>query len=262
MAKAEKEYTVPEKLANLYKLQTLVSEIVRIQDIRGELPREVEDLENLIANLNKDVEAYRAKIGEFQERIRGKQLDIQTAEGLIEKYTAQQNEVKNNKEFEFLSKEIEYQSLEIELCNKRIREADTAIDELKAKEAATLAEIEERSSDLDVKKGELDEIIAETRSEEETLREKAKKIENTIEPRLLTTFMRIHKSTHNHLAIVPIERDACGGCYNRIAPQRQVDVKMHKKILFCEYCGRILIDPELAEENETRRRRKSVLTHL
>jgi hypothetical protein len=257
MAKTEKEYTVPEKLANLYKLQIYVSEIDRIKALRGELPLEVEDLEVEVERLTTRIEKFRTDITEHENRIASKQQDIENAQALINKYAAQQEDVKNNKEYEFLSKEIEYQSLEIELCNKRINEANNAIVELRDKETSAMAELNDRRSDLEVKKSELDEIIAETRSEEETLREKAKKLENTIEPRLLATFKRIHKNTHNGLAIVPIERDACGGCFNKIAPQRQIDVRMRKKIIVCEYCGRILIDAELAEENEIRRRRKT-----
>jgi hypothetical protein len=262
MAKTEKEYSVPEKLANLYKLQIYVSEIDRIKALRGELPLEVEDLEVEVERLGTRIEKFRNDIKDHQARIAAKQQDIDNAAALIDKYSAQQEDVKNNKEYEFLSKEIEYQNLEIELCNKRINEANAAIADLRDKETAAMAELSDRRGDLEVKKSELDEIIAETRSEEETLREKAKKLENTIESRLLAAFKRIHKNTHNGLAIVPIERDACGGCFNKIAPQRQIDVRMRKKIIVCEYCGRILIDAELAEENEIRRRRKSTISGL
>lgn len=262
MAKIEKEYTVPEKLANLYKLQLLVSEIGRIKDLRGELPKEVDEMERSVENLSARIDNFRREMQNCQRKINEMQRNIDNAEGLIARYSEQQNDVQNNKEYEFLSKEIEYQSLEIELCNKRIRENLEAIEELQHREAAALDDIEERRNELDIKKGELDEIIAETRNEEEALREKAKKIENTIELKLLATFKRIHKKAHNGLAIVPIEREACGGCFNRITPQRQIDVRMRKKILYCEYCGRILIDEELANENEMRRRRKGILSTL
>ena len=262
MPKTEKEYSVPEKLANLYKLQLLVSEIDRIKNLRGELPQEVSEMEAELEGLNTRISNYKNAIKEAEEKINIMQGKIAEAQALINQYTEQQNDVQNNKQYEFLTKEIEYESLEIELSNKRIRENLEAIDNLKQRIAGTSAEIDERQGDLDVKRGELDEIIAETRSEEESLREKAKKIENTIEPRLLTTFKRIHKKTHNGLAIVPIEREACGGCYNKITPQRQIDVKMRKKIIVCEYCGRILIDEELANENEMRRRRKGILANV
>jgi uncharacterized protein len=262
MPKTEKEYTVPEKLANLYKLQLLVSEIDRIKNLRGELPEEVEEMEAELEGENTRIENYKASIAEAEEKIKNLQSKITEAENLIAQYTEQQNDIQNNKQYEFLSKEIEYESLEIELSNKRIRENLETIDDLKGRIETTSAEMEEHRNDLDLKRGELDEIIAETRSEEETLREKAKKIENTIEPRLLSTFKRIHKKTHNGLAIVPIEREACGGCFNKITPQRQIDVKMRKKIIVCEYCGRILIDEDLANENEMRRRRKGILANV
>ena len=262
MAKNEKEISVPEKLANLYKLQLLVTEIDRIKSLRGELPREVNDMENAISELTERLNKCRAEIATCNQKIKEMQGKIDEAERLIAQYTAQQDDVKNNKEYEFLSKEIEYQSLEIELANKRIRENLEVIDQLKMREEDAVAEIDERRNDLDIKKGELDEIIAETRNEEETLREKAKKLENAIDIRLLETFKRIHRKAHNGLAIVPIEREACGGCFNRIAPQRQIDVKLHKKVIVCEYCGRILIDEDMANENRLRRPRKGVLNVL
>ncbi len=262
MPKTEKELTVAEKLANLYKLQVLVSEIDRIKNLRGELPEEVADMEKAIEGLNAKIESYNKNMQDAEAKINLMQGKIAEAEALIERYSEQQNDIQNNKQYEFLTKEIEYQELEIELCNKRIRESIDAIEEQKNRIAATRADIAERQADLDVKRGELDEIIAETRSEEETLRDKAKKIENTIETKLLSTFKRIHKKAHNGLAIVPIERESCGGCCNKITPQRQIDVKMRKKIIVCEYCGRILIDEELANENEIRRRRKGILANV
>jgi len=262
MPKLEKEYSVPEKLANLYKLQLHVSEIDRIKTLRGELPEEVADMEAAIEGLQTRVENYNKGVADAESKINMMQGKIEEAKSLIAQYTEQQNEVQNNKQYEFLMKEIEYQNLEIELSNKRIRENIESIKDLQSRIETTEAEIKERQNELDVKKGELDEIIAETRSEEETLREKAKKIENSIEPRLLATFKRIHKKAHNGLAIVAIERESCGGCFNKITPQRQIDVKMRKKIIVCEYCGRILIDEDLANENEMRRRRKGVLSNL
>ncbi|MBQ0056777.1 MAG: hypothetical protein KBT20_03880 [Bacteroidales bacterium] len=262
MPKTEKEYTVEEKLANLYKLQLLVSEIDRIKNLRGELPQEVADMEAAIEGLNNRLTNDQNAIAEAEAKINVLQGKIEEATAQIKKYTKQQDDVQNNRQYEFLSKEIEYQQLDIELSNKRIHENLETIEGLKRRLDATSAEIDERQADLDIKRGELDEIIAETRSEEETLREKAKKIENTIETRLLTTFKRIHKKTHNGLAIVAIERESCGGCFNRITPQRQIDVKMRKKIMVCEYCGRILIDEELANENEMRRRRKGILANV
>ena len=262
MPKIEKELTVQEKLANLYKLQVLVSEIDRIKSLRGELPQEVEDMEAQLQNLDAKIVKFHEDEAVCQRKIEDMQEKISQAEALIDQYTHQQDDVQNNKQYEFLTKEIEYQGLEIELCNKRIREKLDQIQEIKNREAATLAEMEERRADLDTKKGELDEIIAETGNEEELLREKAKKIENNVDQKMLATFRRIHKKAHNGLAIVPIEREACSGCFNKITPQRQIDVKMRRHVIVCEYCGRILIDEELANENEIRRRRKGLLSGI
>jgi hypothetical protein len=262
MAKTDKDFSIPEKLGNLYKLQLYVSEIDGIRNLRGELPQEVADMEDGINELTSRMSRVRADIEAADNKIKEMQENIAKAEALIDQYTRQQDDVKNNKEYEFLTKEIEYQNLEIELSNKRIRESMETIENLQMHLDDSMHELEDRRADLDIKKGELDEIIAETRNEEEMLREKAKKLENSIDPKLLATFKRIHKKALNGLAIVPIEEGACGGCFNRITPQRQVDVKMHKKIIVCEYCGRILIDDELAKENNIRRPRKGVLNQL
>ena len=262
MAKQEKEYSVPEKLANLYKLQLLVSEIDRIKSLRGKLPQEVEDMEAELAKFQEKIQKYHQELNEAKARINSFHGRIDEANALIEQYTSQMDEVQNNKQYDFLTKEIEFQNLEIELANKRIRENMEIVDELNAKIHNSLEDIDERRSDLEIKKGELDEIIAETRSEEEGLREKAKKIENNVDLKLLATFKRIHKKAKNGLAIVAIEREACGGCFNRITPQRIIDVRMRKRIMTCEYCGRILIDEDLANENEMRRRRKGILSQL
>lgn len=262
MAKQEKEYSVPEKLANLYKLQLLVSEIDRIKSLRGKLPQEVEEVEAEINKLQEKIQKNRHDLNDAQARIDNLHHKIDESMALIDQYTAQMDEVQNNKQYDFLTKEIEFQNLEIELANKRIRENMEMVDELNNKIKNCLEDINERRSDLEIKKGELDEIIAETRSEEETLREKAKKIENIVDLKLLASFKRIHKKAKNGLAIVAIERNACGGCFNKITPQRIIDVRMRKRIITCEYCGRILIDEELANENEMRRRRKGILSQL
>ena len=186
------------------------------------------------------------EISEFQKAITQKKGEIATAEASVARYKSQLDDVKNNREYDTLSKEIEFQSLEIELCNKKIREANTRIEEKTEELRNSEAAIQERQEDLDIKKGELDEIIAETRAEEDKLKEKVKDLESKIEARLLTSFKRIRKNARNGLGIVYVQRDACGGCFNKIPPQRQLDIKMHKKIIVCEYCGRIMIDPELA----------------
>ena len=240
------DLSVEEKLKTLFQLQTALSSIDEKRALRGELPLEVQDLEDEIAGLNTRMEKIKAEIDEFQRAITQKKGEIADAESSVARYKAQLDEVKNNREYDTLSKEIEFQTLEIELCNKKIREANTRIQEKQNEMAMNEETIKERQEDLDIKKGELDEIIAETRAEEDKLKEKVKDLESKIESRLLTSFKRIRKNARNGLGIVYVQRDACGGCFNKIPPQRQLDIKMHKKIIVCEYCGRIMIDPELA----------------
>ena len=240
------DLSVEEKLKTLYQLQTALSSIDEKRALRGELPLEVQDLEDEIEGLTTRVEKIKNEIDEFRRAITQKNGEISDAKASVERYQAQLDDVKNNREYDTLSKEIEFQNLEIELCEKKIREANARIaekqDELKASEDA----IAEREGDLEVKKGELEEIMTETRAEEEKLKEKVKDLESKIESRLLTSFKRIRKNARNGLGIVYVQRDACGGCFNKIPPQRQLDIKMHKKVIVCEYCGRIMIDPELA----------------
>ena len=240
------DLSVEERLKTLYQLQTTLSEIDEKRALRGELPLEVEDLEDEIAGLTTRVEKIQNDIDEYQRAVAQKKGEIETAKASVERYKTQLNDVKNNREYDTLSKEIEFQSLEIELCNKKIKEANFKIEEKKGELAQNQEIIEDRRQALEVKKNELDEIMEETRAEEEKLKEKVKELEIKIEPRLLTSFKRIRKNARNGLGIVYVQRDACGGCFNKIPPQRQLDIKMHKKVIVCEYCGRILIDPELA----------------
>ena len=247
MAKKEpKDLSVEEKLKNLYQLQSTLSAIDEKRALRGELPLEVQDLEDEVEGLNTRIEKIQNEIKEFKDAITQKKGEIVDAQASVERYQNQLNEVKNNREYDMLSMEIEFQTLEIELCNKKIKDATIKVED----KSKTLADAEnllsERKQDLAEKKRELSEIMQETREEEEALREKAKELETRIEPRLLTSFKRIRKNARNGLGIVYVQRDACGGCFNKIPPQRQLDVKMHKKIIVCEYCGRIIIDPELA----------------
>ncbi|MDR0845461.1 MAG: C4-type zinc ribbon domain-containing protein [Tannerella sp.] len=242
---AEKDYTVEERLRSLYQLQTIMTEIDKIKTLRGELPLEVQDLEDEIVGLNTRLHNYQAEIEESKNAVNAQKKKIIESTRLIEKYKAQLESVRNNREFDNLSKEVEFQGLEVEFAEKKIREFTAAI-ELKKEDIKQCKELfEGRKGDLEQKKSELDEIISETRQEEEKLREKAKKLEDTIESRLLTAFKRIRKGAHNGLAVVDIQRDACGGCFNKIPPQKQMDIKLRKKIIVCEYCGRIMIDPEL-----------------
>ncbi len=240
------ELSVEEKLKTLYQLQTTLSAIDEKKALRGELPLEVQDLEDEIEGLTIRIDKIKREIDEFQNAVSQKKAEINEAQASVERYKEQLNDVKNNREYDTLSKEIEFQTLEIELCNKKIREAQTRIEEKTNELHENEEAIKDRQSDLDIKKSELDEIMEETRAEEEKLKEKVTELEAKIEPRLLTSFKRIRKNARNGLGIVYVQRDACGGCFNKIPPQRQLDIKMHKKIIVCEYCGRIIVDPELA----------------
>ena len=240
------DLSVEEKLKALYQLQTTLSAIDEKRALRGELPLEVQDLEDEIAGLNTRIENIRNDIREFQSAVVQKKGEINEAQASVERYKSQLNDVKNNREYDTLSKEIEFQSLEIELCNKKIREANVKIEEKNQELDSTEELIADRRMALVEKKNERDEIMDETRMEEDSLKERAKELEIKIEPRLLTSFKRIRKNARNGLGIVYVQRDSCGGCFNKIPPQRQLDIRMHKKIIVCEYCGRIMIDPELA----------------
>ena len=240
------DLSVEEKLKALYQLQTTLSAIDEKRALRGELPLEVQDLEDEIAGLNTRIENIRNDIREFQSAVVQKKGEINEAQASVERYKSQLNDVKNNREYDTLSKEIEFQSLEIELCNKKIREANVKIEEKNQELDSTEELIADRRMALVEKKNELDEIMDETRMEEDSLKERAKELEIKIEPRLLTSFKRIRKNARNGLGIAYVQRDSCGGCFNKIPPQRQLDIRMHKKIIVCEYCGRIMIDPELA----------------
>ena len=240
------DLSVEEKLKTLYQLQTTLSGIDEKRALRGELPLEVQDLEDEIAGLTTRMEKIQGEINDFKTAITQKKGEIATAEASVERYKTQLNDVKNNREYDTLSKEIEFQELEIQLCQKKIREANVRIEERQGDLVQAQEIIADRRQALDEKKSELDEIMDETRAEEDRLKEKARDLEQRIEPRLLTSFKRIRKNARNGLGIVYVQRDACGGCFNKIPPQRQLDIKIHKKIIVCEYCGRILIDPELA----------------
>ena len=240
------DLTVEERLKTLFQLQTTLSAIDEKRALRGELPLEVQDLEDEIAGLATRIEKIKAEIVDFQTAITRKRGEIQQAQATVERYQNQLQEVKNNREYDTLTKEVEYQTLEIELCDKKIREAMIKVEERKRDLETTGETMADREAALEEKKGELDEIMQETKEEDDKLKAKAKDLETKIEPRLLGSFKRIRKNARNGLGIVYVQRDACGGCFNKIPPQRQLDIKMHKKIVVCEYCGRIMIDPELA----------------
>ena len=244
------ELTVEQKLKTLYQLQTALSEIDKIRTLRGELPLEVQDLEDEIAGLQTRIEKIKVEISELKKEIVGKKADIEKAQASVDKYKEQLDNVRNNREYDFLTKEIVFQTLEIELCNKKITEFSEEQKNKETEIAENQAELVERQKDVAEKKGELDEIVAETKQQEEKLRDKVKDLETKIEPRLLQSFKRIRKNSRNGLGIVYVQRDACGGCFNKIPPQRQLDIRSRKKVIVCEYCGRIMIDPELAEVSE------------
>ena len=244
------EYSVEEKLQSLYQLQTMLTEIDKIKTLRGELPLEVQDLEDEIAGLTTRIEKASADVVEMSKGVAENKNTIEVSKQAVAKYQEQQNHVSNNREFDSLNKEIEFKNLEIELAEKRIREFTNAINAKKEEIENNRALVAEKQQDLEVKKSELQEIIEENRQEEERLREKCKNLELNIEPRLLQSFKRIRNNTRNGLGIVYVQRESCGGCFNKIPPQRQLDIRMRKKIIVCEYCGRIMIDPELAGVKE------------
>jgi len=245
----EAEISVEERLRALYSLQLVDSEIDKIKTLRGELPLEVQDLEDEIAGLETRLGNLREEVLNLEKTVSKKNNEITEAEALIKKYEEQQKNVRNNREFDSLSKEIEFQNLEIELFNKKIKEFTIQIDEKKALINDSETTLAERKTDLENKKAELDEIISDTQKEEEGLYSKSEKIQGLIEDRLLTAYKRIRSNARNGLAVVPVQRDACGGCFNQIPPQRQLDIKSRKKIIVCEYCGRILVDNEIINES-------------
>jgi len=246
------EMPVEDKLKNLYQLQVYFSEIDKKRAVRGELPLEVQDLADEIVGLKVRVEKIQQDIAEFKAASNKNQGEMTVAKQQVERYKQQLDDVKNNREYDTLTKEIDYQNLAIKLCEKKIKEAKDDVE----KKTKSLAEVKEtlkkKEEDYKEKNGELQELIDETKAEEDKLIEKAKELEQKIEPRLLTSFKRIRKNARNGLGVVYVQRDACGGCFNKIPPQRQLDIKMHKKIIVCEYCGRILIDPELAGVKEAK----------
>jgi predicted nucleic acid-binding Zn-ribbon protein len=239
--KTKTEIGVSEKLDALYKLQSIDSQVDKIRTVRGELPLEVQDLEDEIVGLNTRAEKVKADLKEQENVTVELKNKIVECNAAIKKYTEQQKNVRNNREFESLSKEIEFQTLEIQLCEKRIKENKFAIDS--KKEILTEAEekLARRQADLVSKKGELDEIVAETEKEEEALSKKSATARKNIDERLLFAYDKLRTNAKNGLAVVQVVRDSCGGCFNSIPPQRQMEIEMRKKITICEHCGRILV---------------------
>lgn len=248
--KTEQEVSVEDKLDSLYKLQSYLSEIDRIKILRGELPLEVADLDDEIAGLGTRINNFELEIKQLEENTKLQKGKIETSKAKIEKYNKQLDNVRNSKEFDHLTKEVEFETLEVALSEKRIREFSEQITDIKVQKDEANSILKDKSIDLEHKKKELEDIVSETKAKEEKIREKAKKTETTIESRLLTAFKRIRKNARNGLGVVPIQRGACGGCFNKIPPQKQMDIKLRKKIIVCEYCGRIMIDPEIAGISE------------
>lgn len=241
------EQKVETTLKALYQLQQIDSQVDKIRIIRGELPLEVQDLEDEIVGLETRVNNYKQEIEDIERNISEKKVAITDSLAMIKKYEDQQMNVRNNREYDSLTKEIEFQTLEIQLSEKRIKENNIALETKKEEIATSQSMLDERKKDLEVKKNELDDIVTETKNEEKELISLSEKQHGIIDDRLLTAYNRIRKNARNGLAVVKIERDACGGCFNKIPPQHQLDIRMHKKIIVCEYCGRILVDDVIAD---------------
>lgn len=246
----EAELTIEEKLRALYSLQMVDSEIDKIRTLRGELPLEVQDLEDEVEGLATRIGNLKSEVDELEKTVVGKTNEITASQALIKKYEEQQSNVRNNREYDSLSKEVEFQALEIELSNKKIREFNAQVTEKKEVMAEAQALLDERKRDLDGKNSELEDITRDTQKEEEHLTEKSEELRTKIEERLLTAYRRIRINARNGLAVVSVQRDACGGCFNQIPPQRQLDIRSRKKIIVCEYCGRILVDDEIVGEHK------------
>jgi len=240
------DIAIERRLVALHTLQLIDSEIDKIQIVRGELPRAVQDLEDEIAGLHTRIENFTNDIKAAETSMKTRSAEIDEHEEQIKKYQKQQDNVRNNREFESLNKEIEFQNLEIQLCERRNREDKAKISELKQRIEAAKLLLENRGKDLDAKREELTSIIAETEKDEERLKKKEKEQEQYIDERYLNAYKRIRNAARNGLAVVMIDRDSCGGCFSNIPPQRQMEIKMHKKVIVCENCGRILIDDDIA----------------
>jgi predicted nucleic acid-binding Zn-ribbon protein len=249
-AAAKKEFSVEDKLRALHQLQVVDSEIDKLRTVRGELPLEVQDLEDEVAGLELRLEKINGDISEREEFIAGRKIAIDEAKALVKKYSKQLDSIKNNREYDSLNKEIEFQNLEIELAEKKIKDAQAKIEFHNETKDAAETSVNERKDMLTEKKAELEGIVSETEKDEKDLLSKSEKAEKVVDDRLLTAYKRIRNSSRNGLAVVSVERDACGGCFSKIPPQRQLDIKAHKKVIVCEHCGRILVDANMFAEEE------------
>ncbi|MDT3403049.1 zinc ribbon domain-containing protein [Mucilaginibacter terrae] len=244
------EQTVEQKLKALYDLQTIHTKIDRIRQVRGELPMEVADLEDDVAGLETRIQKIKSELDDLEDDIVTRKNLIRDAQANIKKYEGQLNEVKNNREYDAISKEIEIQGLDIQVSEKKIREFGFEITSKTQIYEKALADLEGRKADLDVKKDELGTITSETEKDEAELNAQAETATKNIEERLLIAYNRLRGNAKNGLAVVTIQRDSCSGCFNQIPPQRQSDIRQRKKIIVCEHCGRILVDEQMALEEE------------
>lgn len=244
------EQTVEQKLKALYELQTIHTKIDKIRQVRGELPMEVSDLEDDVAGLETRIQKIKGELDDLEDAIVTRKNLIRDAQANTKKYEAQLNDVKNNREYDAISKEIEIQGLDIQVSEKKIKEYGFEITNKTAIYEKAVADLEDRQKDLDAKKAELDTITAETQKEEEELLALVDKAKENIEERLLVAYTRLRANAKNGLAVVTIQRDSCSGCFNQIPPQRQSDIRQRKKIIVCEHCGRILVDEQMALEAE------------
>lgn len=242
------QVSIGQKLRALYTLQQIDSQVDKIRIVRGELPLEVEDLEDEIAGLETRIEKFDLETEELNNSVVDKQTAMTSSLAMIKKYEEQRMNVRNNREYDSLTKEIEFQNLEIQLCEKRIKEFTFKLEAIKGDVSKSQIALDERKEDLDIKKSELKDIVAETEKDEKQLLDKSAKNQSLVEDRLIVAYQRIRSNARNGLAVVQIERDACGGCFNKIPPQHQLDIRMHKKIIVCEYCGRILVDANIVDE--------------
>lgn len=243
-----KEFSTAEKIAALYELQLIDSRIDEINHVKGSLPSEVQDMESTVAGAEALIAKYIAQGEEALLAVKTKKEEIESSKALIIKYEEQQNEVRNNREFESLGKEVEYQNLEIELCEKRIKEfnAEAKAQKILAEDAGDM--LKDRQKELDIKRKELECIELESAEKLTLICAEAEDIKVKIDERLLNAYTRIRGNTRNGLAVVTVERDACGGCFNRIPPQRRIDIEASKKVIVCEYCGRVIVSNNLADE--------------
>ncbi len=251
MAKTQKKtitISVEDKLKALYSLQTIDSEIDKIRIVRGELPLEIEDLEDSVAGLNTRLDKFNLELEKINEDIVGNNQSISLANDAINKYEKQLKNIKNNREYTSLTKEIEYQNLEIQIAEKKKKENEANIIHKQEIINACQEQIDDKNNELGLKQKELNEIVKETEKEEAILLKKSQKAEKLIDDRLLNAYKRIRSKVSNGLAVVSVERDACGGCFSQIPPQRQLDIQMHKKVIVCEHCGRIMVDSAIFSE--------------